>query len=381
MAKSIIVKQNKYVAKTLHGLEEVLSIELEEIGANDIKIGNRAVEFQASTQTMYEINYRIYTALRILESLNSFTFNDAQEFYEQIKSLQWDEIIDANQNIAVDANIFNSTTFNNSHFVELKTKDAIVDYFRDKYRDRPSVNKSNPDLLVNIFINKNFCHVSLDTSGEPLYKRGYRIVLHEASINEVLAAGLIRLSNWDKTGYFYDPMCGAGTIPIEAAMYAMNMPAGYYRKHWGFMNWKNYDADKWQNIINKYTYTPLSNDVKIIASDIAVNSISQAKKNFASARMLKTIQLSKTSFAELKPLSDSGILIINPPYNKRLPLETSTLFYEEIGNTLKQSFKGHEAWIISSDLEAIKHVGLKANKKIKLFNGPDESRFHQFICY
>jgi putative N6-adenine-specific DNA methylase len=381
LKKIRIVEQKKYIAKTLHGLEQVLSVELEKLGATEIKPGNRAVEFQADTKTMYAINYNIFTAIRILESFSTFTFNTIQEFYEQLRSLRWHEIIDVTQSIAVDASVFSSNPFNNSHFAELKAKDAIVDYFRDTFGIRPSINKVNPDLLVNIFVHGDFCHVSLDTSGTPLYKRGYRVVLHDASINEVLAAGMIRLSGWNKTGYFYDPMCGAGTIPIEAAMYAMNMPSGFFRTHWGFMNWKNYSSDIWKEVTEEYTHEPLSTDTHILASDIASDSIYQARKNIASARMMKTIKLSQSAFSDIKTLSNSGVIIMNPPYNKRLPIEDIISFYQEIGNTLKHSFKGHEAWIISSDVKAIKHVGLKANKKIILYNGPDESRFHQFLCY
>lgn len=375
------MKTREYVAKTLQGLENVLAEEITSLGGTEIEIGNRYVSFSADKRVLYRINYRVSTAIRILESFKKFTFDDITEFYEQIKNNKWDIIIQPNQTIAVDASVFNSNPFNNSHFAELKAKDAIVDYFRENFGTRPGVDKDNPAMLVNIFIHGNFCHVSLDTSGTPLYKRRYRELLHEASINEVLAAGMIRLSGWDGKGYFYDPMCGSGTIAIEAAMFAQKIPAGFYREDWGFMNWKSFEPLLWDEILAEKTEVVDPNDFKIIASDISAQSQRMARKNIAKARMLRTITLKQCSFDSLKPESEKGILIFNPPYNVRLPLEDIIDFYKSIGNHLKHNFKGHDAWIISSDVTAIKNIGLKASKKYMLFNGPLEARYHKFSSY
>lgn len=375
------MKTRQYVAKTLQGLEQVLADEITNLGALEVVVGNRNVEFSADQSTMYRINYRVATAIRILESFKKFSFENINEFYEQIRDTKWDIIIQPNQSIAVDASVFSSDIFNNSHFAELKAKDAIVDYFRDKFGTRPTVNKENPSLLVNIFVNRNFCHVSLDTSGAPLYKRNYKEILHEASLNEVLAAGMIRLSEWNKQGYFYDPMCGSATIAIEAAMYAQNIPSGYFRESWGFMNWKSFDPNLWDEIKKENSKDSIENNFKIFASDISAQALRIARKNIAKARMMKTINLSQNAFENLLPQSENGILVINPPYNVRMPLEDIIEFYKSIGNHLKHNFKGHDAWIISGDFTAIKHIGLKPSKKFTLYNGPLESRFHKFTSY
>lgn len=375
--------QKLYVAKTLQGLEEVLAAELKECGAIQVNTGNRMVSFSGDEKIMYTANYKISTAIRILESFSTFTFNDIQEYYDRIRALPWEQIIHPNQTIAVDATVFNSNPFNNSHFAELKAKDAIADYFRDTTGVRPGVNKESPSMLVNIFVHGNQCHVSLDTSGTPLYKRGYRELLHEASLNEVLAAGMIRLSGWTGEGNFYDPMCGAATIPIEAVMFARKMPAGFFRQEWGFMNWKNYKPRLWDDVVkeNNTFAEKETRNFSIYASDISPQSIRLARKNMAKARMMKDISIEQCAFEDLKPKSDSGTLIMNPPYNVRLAVEEIIPFYQEIGNHLKHHFKGHDAWIISSDVTAIKHIGLKASKKYILFNGPLEARFHKFAAY
>jgi len=371
----------QYVAKTLQGLEGVLASELLALGASDVQPGRRMVEFRADCKTMYKINYCAYTALRILESFHTFTFTDVHDFYDHLRSLPWKNIINADSTIAIDATVFNCNAFNNSHFTEMKTKDAVADYFRDTFGKRPSVSLNNPGLLINVFIQGDLCHVSLDTSGTPLYKRGYRELLHEASLNEVLAAGMIRLSGWKGEGDFYDPMCGGATIPIEAAMFASGMPAGYFREQWGFMNWKSYEPAIWNEVKNENSTQSSGNSFSIYASDISNLSIRVARKNLASARMMKVIQIEQCPFDKLMPKSEKGILIFNPPYNVRLEVNDLISFYQSLGDHLKHNFAGHQAWIISSDANAIKYVGLKPFKKFALMNGPLEAKFHGFSLY
>jgi putative N6-adenine-specific DNA methylase len=340
------------------------------------------VEFNATTEKMYELNYRLFTALRILESFHSFTFHDIHEYYDRIREIPWKTLITADQTIAIDAGVFKCNAFNNSHFTEMKTKDAVADYFRDETGKRPSVSLDNPDLLINIYITGDYCHVSLDTSGTPLYKRGYRQELHEASINEVLAAGMIRLSGWNGEGDFYDPMCGGATIPIEAAMFASGIPAGHYRKEWGFMKWKTFDPQLWETIKKNFSQKiPSEKAFTMHASDISPRSLSVARKNIASARMMKIISLQQCAFDRLIPKGESGTMIFNPPYNIRLGVDDIVEFYKNLGNHMKHNFKGHNVWIISSDHNAIKHVGLKPSKKYMLMNGQHEARFHGFELY
>jgi putative N6-adenine-specific DNA methylase len=281
---------------------------------------------------------------------------------------------------AIDATVFNCNAFNNSHFTEMKTKDAVADYFRDEFGRRPSVSLNNPSLLINIFIQGDYCHVSLDTSGMPLYKRGYREILHEASINEVLAAGMIRMSGWTGEGDFYDPMCGAATIPIEASMFASGLPAGFYRTDWGFMKWKTYEPELWKKV--KEEYQPHGKkQFRIFASDISAQSVRLAHKNISKARMMKIIDLKQIPFDRLMPQGETGILIFNPPYNVRIEVDDMIEFYKNIGNHLKHNFKNHTAWIISSDETAIKHVGLKPAAKFNVMNGQLESKFRGFSLY
>ncbi len=374
------MEKKLYIAKTLMGLEEVLAEELTQYGAVEIKPGRRMVEFIADEKTMYAINYRAFLCLRLLESFHTFRFTGIEKYYDNIISLPWDNVIEPGQTIAIDASVFNSKIFNNSHFAEQKTKDAVVDYFRNKYGKRPSVNIDNPALLINIFIQSDFCHVSLDTSGIPLYKRGYREVLHEASINEVLAAGLIRLSGWSGTGDFYAPMCGGATIAVEASMFASGMPAGFFRQQWGFMNWKSYKPKLWQQV--KEEHPPLDRkNFSVYASDISSQSIHKARKNIARAGMVKIISLHQSAFVNLIPKNESGIMIFNPPYAVRTNVKDIIGFYQDIGNHLKHNFKGHTAWIISSNIEAIKHIGLKPSKKYNLMNGQLEAKYYGFIIH
>jgi putative N6-adenine-specific DNA methylase len=376
-----VQEEKIFVAKTIQGLEQILAEELVQFGAKDIKAGNRMVEFRADTRQMYSMNYGVYTALRILESFHTFHFSDVNDYYDQIRALPWKQLINPTQTIAVDSTVIKCNAFNHSGFTDMKTKDAVVDYFRDEFGIRPSVNLANPDLLINIYIQSDFCHVSLDTSGTPLFKRGYREMLHEASINEVLAAGLIRLSGWNGEGHFYDPMCGGATIPIESAMFAGTMPSGFFREKWGFMNWKTYDPDLWKEVKTEMNAKSNGKIYNIIASDISAQSLRIARKNIASARMMKRIQIRQTPFEKLLPETEKGILIFNPPYNVRMEVQDMVSFYQGMGNHLKHHFKGHHAWIISSDMNAMKHIGLKPAWKYHLMNGPLEARFHGFDLY
>lgn len=369
-----------YVAKTLSGLESVLAEELNQLGAKKINIVTRAVEFEGDEKLMYKVNYWSRTALRILKPLFSFEFNDVAQFYQQLYQYNWDEIMHCEQTLAIDVAMAESV-FTNSHFVAQKAKDAIADYFRKKYNKRPSVNTENPNIRINIYIYKKKCSVALDSSGESLHKRGYKIAGAEAPISEVLAAGMLYLSGWDKNSVLVDPMCGSGTICLEAALMAHQIPAGFWRKNYGFENWKTFNADLWKQVKNEFSQLPDKYKGNIYGSDISSSTLNIAKANLKNSRLDGAIHFSRCDFKDYVPPTDSGWVIFNPPYGERIKSEDLISFYQSFGDILKAKYTNYQAWIISSDTNALKFIGLKPSQKIKLFNGPLECRFFKFEIY
>lgn len=368
------------VAKTMTGLEEILANELNNIGATDIELSNRAVTFTGNKELMYKANYWSRTALHILKPIAGFYIRREEDLYKKIYDIQWEDYMNATGTLAVDA-VVNASVMTHSHYVSLKTKDAIVDRFRDYTERRPNVDIENPDIRVNIHLFKNYCSVSLDSSGYSLHKRGYRIKTGVAPISEVLAAGIILLSGWDKQSNFIDPMCGSGTIVCEAAMIANNIPPGYYRKTFGFEKWKDFDLNLWEKIKMDAINEQTEFEYDIIGSDISSEAIEIARENAKSARLHKDIVFEVKSFEEQIPPEDGGILIMNPPYGERIVPEDIVKLYQEVGNALKKNYNGYNAWIISSDFNALKFIGLKPTRKITLFNGSLECKLAKFEIY
>ena len=327
------------VAKTITGLEEVLAAELRALGANDVELLKRAVSFKGDKALMYKANQWSRTALRILKPLKSFTLVNEEDLYTELRQIPWEDYMDVHKTLAMDA-VVNDSLFTHSHFVALRAKDAVVDYFRDKFGRRPSVNTENPDLRINIHLQNNICDISLDSSGTSLHKRGYRQIVGEAPMSEVLAAGLILLSGWDKQSNFLDPMCGSGTLLIEAALIANNIPPSTYREDFGFMKWKDFDAELWENLKNEAFDLQTEFDYKIIGSDISERNLSSAIRNVRSAHLHKDIELSVGSFENIVPPEGTGMLITNPPYGERIQVHDIIQLYRQIGDTLKQKFAG-----------------------------------------
>ncbi len=367
-------------AKTTAGLEEVLAAELKALGAKDVEPGKRVVLFRGDRELIYKANYLCRTALRILKPIGVFTVNNEEELYEKLKRVEWQNYFKVRKSILVNVSLFHSV-ITHSHFASLKAKDAIADYFREQTGRRPNVSKDNPNIVIDLHINKNKCTVSLDSSGHSLNKRRYRVSTDKAPLNEVLAAGMIQLSGWDKTGDFIDPMCGSGTIPIEAAMYAMNIPAGYYRKDYSFTHWLDYDKELWAKVREEANEQIMEHEWPVIASDRSFRAFSIARTNIKFAHLHKDITLINKPFEKLNPESGKGILIFNPPYGERLKEQEITELYRSIGDTLKSKFAGYEAWIITANPHAAKSIGLHPSKKITLFNGQLESRFLKFEVY
>jgi len=369
------------IAKTVSGLEPILKRELDDIGALNAEEMNRSVSFEGDKACMYRANYLCRTALRILQPVHVFEINAQEDLYREIKGFPWEDHLDADSTLAVDA-VISYTVFTNSQFVAQKTKDAIVDRFREKTGKRPSVDLDNPTLRINVHLFKNTCTVSLDSSGQSLHKRGYRKQTGIAPINEVLAAGLIQLAGWDRKKPLLDPMCGSGTILIEAAMLASGIPSAYFRNDFGFMKWKDFDEALWENVKSEASsLIKHPDDVRIVGFDKSVMILKKAVENVSFAGLDRLVYLKRVSFEDSIPPSAEGIIIMNPPYDERIQLEDSVAFYKMIGNMLKRKYKGYQAWVISSDLEAIKFIGLKPSKKFKVFNGPLECRFLGFDLY
>lgn len=373
-------KNFKMVAKTLYGLEEILAKELRQLGASEVVIGTRNVSFMGDTGFMYKANLCCRTAIKILKPITVFNVFTEDDLYIRVYNIPWEEYMNTKGSLAVDATVF-SKQFTHSKYISLKTKDAIVDRFRDKEGTRPNVDLDHPTLRINIHIDRNICTVSLDSSGQSLHKRGYKVANTIAPINEVLAAGLIMLSEWNGQCDFLDPMCGGGTILIEAAMIACNIPPNLNRQEFGFENWIDFDFDLYKLIEDSALKKIRDFNFKIFGYDIDAFVLSKAKENIKSANLQEFISVRKQNFFESKKETKKPMyLVFNPPYDERLQVDTEVL-YSSIGTTLKHNYPGTQAWMITSNMEALKHVGLRPSRRIKLYNGKLESKFVKYEMY
>lgn len=365
--------------KTLEGLEEVLAQEIKEIGGINIVTGKRVVYFDGDLAMVYRANYRLRTALRVFRQIESFRFTDPDDFYIKCIKVKWETFMNLNQTLAVQSTVFHSELFKNSMFASLKVKDAIVDRFRQRTGNRPDIDTKTPDIIFHVHINNNQCTLSIDSSGESLHKRGYRQVQGDAPLSEVLAAGMILLTGWDGSSDFIDPMCGSGTLPIEAALIARNIPPGKYRKDFAFMAWRDYNEELFEKIKEEVELRDLKG--KIFASDIQKGNLIGAQTNARSARVFNLIQFQSTDFAKLDIKGVKGTMIINPPYGERLSSNELENLYMMIGEKLKHQFTGNKAWVISSTPTLLHAIGLKPSKKYKLLNGALVCSFQQYDLF
>lgn len=366
------------MAKTLEGLEEVLERELIVLGARNTRILTHAVSFDGDKSLMYAANFRCRTALRILRHVTSFSFTSEMEFHKILNEIRWEHYITPEQHIAVEATTSNSF-MSNVRFVEQRTKEAVTDRFRSIYGQRPSINNFNPDLFININISEDICQVFADSTCESLHHRGYRVTNGTNPLNEVLAAGMILMSGWDHRSDFFDPMCGSGTLLIEAAMIANNIPAGSYRKDYGFMHWKDYDKNLFQRVMEDGFNQQTEADIQICGSDSSEENLEAAIQNIRAAKLHKDIFVSHNSLEDLDPdIDQPGIIMTNPPYDAQSDPEVVEALYSMIGENLKQKFIGFQAWILSSDFAAMALFNLKPSKKITLVNGHTDCRFMRF---
>lgn len=367
------------IAKTFQGLEEVLAQELTELGASNIEIGRRMVSFTGDKAMMYRANFCLRTAIRILKPIKHFTAKTADEVYEAVKSIEWENYLDNMSSFAVDAVVF-SNEFRHSKFVAYKVKDAIVDYFREKTGNRPSVRINNPDVSFNIHVAEDQCTLSLDSSGESLHRRGYRQEQVEAPLNEVLAAGMILMTGWRGECDLIDPMCGSGTIPIEAALIARNIAPGVFRKEFGFEKWKDFDQDLFDSIYNDDSQEREFNH-KIYGYDNNPKANEIATHNVKAAGVTKDVILKIQPFQQFEQPAEKSIIITNPPYGERISSGDLLDLYQMIGERLKHAFIGNDAWILSYRDECFDQIGLKPSIKIPLFNGALECQFRKYQLF
>ncbi|MEL6134647.1 MAG: THUMP domain-containing protein, partial [Bacteroidota bacterium] len=362
------------VAKTYHGLEPVLAEELRQIGAHQIEEQKRAVTFQGDMATLYRANMYLRTAIRILVQISEAQVRTEHDLYRSIYRLPWETHMKLGQTLAVDA-VVGSHLFRHSHFVALKTKDAIVDRFRKKFNQRPSVDLKNPHLRVHINLQGDQLKILLDSSGESLHRRGYRTLQHPAPLSEVLAAGMILKAGWDQQSPLLDPMCGSGTLPIEAALISRNIAPGLVRKKFGFLKWPDLDKGLWQRVKNEALGKANKEIFDIRGRDLNSAFVQMSRRHADMAQVTDTLTFTSADFQEAAAPDTPGMLIVNPPYGERLTPEDLADFYKVIGDQLKQQYKGWQAWVLSSNIKALKKIGLRASRNIILFNGPLECRF------
>jgi len=362
------------MAKTMHGLEDVLAKELRQLGAMDVQTVKRGVTFMGDIGFMYKANLWLRTALRILVPIKEFKARNEDEIYKKVKDIAWEDLFDKNKTIVVDATVF-AQQYNHTLYMAQKVKDAVVDRFREKMGSRPSVDTKNPDIRIDVYIFNENVIISMDSSGNSLHKRGYRTEADVAPISEVLAAGILKLAGWDGLGSLIDPMCGSGTFLIEGAMIAHNIPPGVFRKDFAFKNWKNFDEELYDLLFNKALEKEKNFYYGIYGYDKDPRVLLKARSNVKSALMTDQIKLEKADFMNFqtsREIKRPGMLVFNPPYGVKIEADIPEL-YRGIGDTLKRDFAGFTAWMITSSREGLKHVGLRPSQKIPLINGSLES--------
>ncbi|GFO56050.1 RNA methyltransferase [Geomonas sp. Red276] len=371
-----------FFATTAKGVEEVLAAELTRLSIEDVSVESGGVRFGGGMPAAYKANLWLRTASRVLMPLAEFPCETPEQLYQGVRSVSWPRYLTTEMTLAVDCTL-RDCAMTHSGFVALKTKDAIVDTMRDRFGSRPSVDTRDPDLRVNVRLFRNRCYLSLDCSGAPLDRRGYRLDKHEAPLKENLAAALVEMTGWDGSVPFVDPMCGTGTIAIEAAMKALRIPPGLLRTTFGFQRWPGYDRSLWTALAKEARQGILSGLLApVVASDISHSAIAMAHENAGRAGVGKAITIGRGAVGELIPPPGPGVIVMNPPYGKRLGEEEALRpLYKEIGDVLKQRCKGYTAYVFTGNLELAKGVGLKAARRIVLFNGPIECRLLKYEMY
>lgn len=373
------MEQLTITIKTIFGVEEVLKEELNELGYNEVTVLNRAVQIQGTMSDVYYLNLHLRCAMSVLVEVKKFKIRDEQDLFKQCMKIDWTSYFDISKTFAVKGAI-QSTLFTHTKFPFLLVKDAIVDTFRDKLGERPNVNIKTPQVVFDLYIKESQVTISLNTSGAPLYQRGYRTEVGEAPLNEVTAAALIRLSKWDRKSTFMDPFCGSGTLLIEAALLASGIPSNIDRQHYAFKNFIGFDSALWEKIQSEAIKTCKGFDFEILGSDIDSDMMMMAKRNLRGLPIGRFVNVTSNAFQDVKKPSDHGTIVCNPPYGERMGDGIEEM-YQELGDWFKNELKGWNCWVISSNEEGFKSVGLKPTTKVKLFNGDLECSFREFRIF
>lgn len=369
------------IAKTLYGLEETLAEELSDLGAHKVRPMSRSVEFYGDKSLLYSANLWCRTAVRILKPICTFRAKDEKQVYDHALKVRWENYLSLNDTFAIDA-LVRQSTMDNSLYMSQIVKDAIADSFRKQTGKRPSVDLKNPDIRINLYMHRNECTLAIDSSGEPLFKRGYRVKSGKAPLSEVLAAGIVLRTDWDKSSNFVDAMCGSGTIVIEAALIAKNIAPGIRRKQFGFMNWPDYDKQLFENILKEAQKKIIKNShCKIIGSDINSRQVEEASANAEQAGIGDIVEFKHGDMSDISPPPPPGTLIINPPYGERIAVKEINDSYQSIGDALKKKYTGYDAFVFTGNLSAAKYIGLRTSRRIEMFNGPIECRLLKFEMY
>jgi putative N6-adenine-specific DNA methylase len=369
-----------YFAKTLASLEDFLETELVELGCVGVKQAKRGVEFHADMGTLFKVCMSSRFALTVLRPVLTFDAQNPDALYDEAKRWDWGAIMSPSSSFSIDVTV-HSSVFTHSQFAMLRLKDAVVDHFREFSGLRPGINREDPDIRIHLHIAHTTVTISLDAAGRPLSRRGYRPAGAKAPLNEVLAAGLLAHAGWKPGIPLYDAMCGSGTFTLEAALWADGYPIQWHRRKFAFMDWRGFDEDEWWAVRDQLKAQREPVETPLYASDRDFAAISQTRQALANMELAGRAELGRMDFFKLKPRSESGLLVLNPPYGERLPLEDAPAFYGKIGDALKANWSGYSAWIISSDVEGLKRVGLKTKRRIKCFNGPMECRWMGWDLY
>lgn len=365
--------------KTFYGLENILKEELEEMGYKDVLVLNRAVQVKGSWEDVYKLNYFVRCGISVLVEVKKFRIRNEEDLYNECLKIQWNDLFTIDKTFAVKGAVF-SDVFRHSQYPFLLVKDAIVDTFRKNSGERPNVNVKKPQVLFDLYVNQNECTISMNTSGAPLFQRGYRESTGIAPLNEVVAAGLLRMSGWDRKQPLIDPFCGSGTILIEAALWACDLPPQLERHHFAFKNFKNFDQELWEGIVDSVNMRVRELPCEISGSDISDEMVLKARRNLRGLPIGRFVKVMQSDFKDVSSEDREGVVVTNPPYGERMGEEVEEM-YEEIGSWMKHSMTGFSCWILSSNMEAFKRVGLKPSQKVKVFNGDLECSFRNYQIY